>query len=121
MTAKFSFLSRMPVKGGIVCLLSVGLVLSACDRRRKDVVSFDGLYFNSRAVRVSKEEREHFTVEVRKANQSLAGAREAGRHSGISYCIKQYGTSTIDWVVGPDEETLIPVDDQIRLEGYCRP
>ena len=111
----------LPVRGSIVCLLAATLVLTACNRRKKDDVSFEGFYFKSRAEKVSKEERDHFVAEVLNANQSLDGAREAGRHAGVSYCIKEYGTSTIDWVIGPDAESIIPVDDRIKLEGYCRP
>ncbi len=62
-----------------------------------------------------------FYVSVKKATQSLAGAREAGAYAGTKYCIKEYGTSTIEWVVGPETENIVPVDDKIRLEGYCRP
>lgn len=98
------------------------LALSACDRRKKtDDLAFDGVHFSSKSERASKEERDRFYVTVKKANQSLDGAREAGRYGGTKYCIKEYGTSIIEWVVGPETENIVPVDDAIRLEGICRP
>ncbi|WP_243403534.1 hypothetical protein [Shimia abyssi] len=106
---------------GVVCLLVAATALSACARNRKDAVSFNGFFFQSRAEKVSKEERDHFTVTVKKVSQDFDGAKEAGRHAGVSYCIAQYGTSKIDWVFGPDDEGIIPSDDEINFEGYCRP
>ncbi|MEP2532830.1 hypothetical protein [Shimia sp.] len=115
------FIRSLPVRASVVCLLGVTLALSACNRRKKDDVSFNGVHFKSHAEKVSKEERDRFTVEVQKVSQNFDGAREAGRYAGTKYCIKEYGTSTIEWAIGPDTETIIPVDDMITLEGYCRP
>ena len=56
-----------------------------------------------------------------RANHRLEGARQGGGDEAGKYCIKEYGTSKMDWVIGPETETIIPVDDKIRLEGYCRP
>ena len=70
------------------------------------------------------EEHEEFAVSVFRASQSVAGAREAGRHAAVTYCIKQYGRSEIDWAAGqgPDDEALPRriVDDTLGLRGRCK-
>ena len=121
MTGTAFFPSVTPQRAGIVCLLAATLVLSACGNRKEDQVAFNGIYFSSKADRVSKEERDHFRVQVKKATQDLGAAREAGRYAATRYCIEQYGTSSIEWVIGPDSESIVPVDGVIQLEGYCQP
>ncbi len=121
MTGTAFFSSVTPQRAGIVCLLAVTLVLSACGNRKEDQVAFNGIYFVSKADRVSREARDHFQVQVKKASQDLEAAREAGRYEAIRYCIKQYGSSSIEWVIGPESENIVPVDGAILLEGYCRP
>ncbi|TCL09849.1 hypothetical protein BXY66_1914 [Shimia isoporae] len=105
----------------LTLLLCASFALTACDRRKDDQFAFNGIYFKSTSDQVSKEVREHFEVNVKGANQDLKAAREAGRYEGTRYCIKEYGTSRIDWVVGPENEAVVPVDDVLRLEGICRP
>ncbi|MGR3635179.1 MAG: hypothetical protein ACU0BK_04555 [Shimia sp.] len=108
------------VATGVV--LCAALALTACTNRNKDdQFAFNGIYFQSKADKVSKEQRDHFESIVKRANQDLAAAREAGRYAGTRYCIAEYGTSRIDWIVGPDNEAVVPVDDTLRLEGICRP
>lgn len=106
----------------LILMVCAAVALSACDRRKKaDEYAFNDVYFLSKADKASKEERDHVIVRVKKASQNLEGAREAGRYEATKYCIKQYGTSTIEWVIGPETETIVPIDDVITLEGYCRP
>jgi len=112
----------------ITGLLIATTALSACGdnwrasfKSKRERITFDGFQYKAKAKQVSKEERDHFEVVVSRANQSLDGARQAGGHEAVKYCIKEYGTSKMDWVIGPETETIIPVDDKIRLEGYCRP
>ena len=102
-------------------LICAALGLAGCAKTKKDDITFGGFTFASRAEKVSKEERDHFIVEVRRATQDLNAAREAGRYQATKYCIEQYGTSKIDWVTGPETENIVPVDGMIRMEGYCRP
>ncbi len=104
----------------LILLTCAALALTACNKR-KDAVLFEGLYFPAKTQRVSKEARDHFTVSVKDANQNLNAAREAGRYEGIKYCINEYGTSKIDWAVGPETETIIPVDSEIQFQGVCNP
>lgn len=112
----------------IAVLLVAATALSACGegfrdsfRNKRTSVAFDGFVFKAKAKEVSKDARDHFTVSVSRVNQSLNGARQAGAHEAVKYCISEYGTSNVEWVVGPENEGLIPVDDKIQLEGFCRP
>lgn len=103
-------------------------VVSACGeafrdsfRSKRERVTFEGHSYKAKAQKVSREARDHFSVTVSRANQSLLGARQAGEYEATKYCIEEYGTSKVDWVIGPENENVIPVDDKITLEGICRP
>ena len=111
----------------IVVLALAASVLASCGAterlRSKKGLFFDGHQFRTRAEQVG-EEHEEFAVSVFRASQSVAGAREAGRHAAVTYCIKQYGRSEIDWAAGqgPDDEALPRriVDDTLGLRGRCK-
>ncbi len=122
---KFTCQRKTPAT--IAVLLIAATALSACSgnwrasfKSKRERIAFEGYQYKAKASQVSKEERDHFEVVVSRANQSLSGARQAGGYEAVKYCIKEYGSSKMDWVIGPDTETIIPVDDKIRLEGYCR-
>ncbi len=105
-----------------MCILLIGaLALTACTQQRESrKVAFDGIAFRMKAKAVDKRvSRADFTVEIRDAVQSLDGAREAGRWQGTRYCIENYGTSVIDWVVGPDSDAsqLTLVNGDLTLRG----
>ena len=103
-----------------VCISLAGLlVLSACGPD-DDALFFDGFQYNTR-VKSERKTREDFIVTARPVSNSLLGAREAARHQAISYCIEQYGSSAIDWVVGPDSpDEELPIDgDTLTLQGTC--
>ncbi len=102
----------------ILALISV-VALAACSEKSKRVY-FDGKYFPTKAKSV-KGDRERFVVNVRRASQSLKGAREAGRHAGVKYCIETFGSSDIDWIEGPDAEdgTLRLAGGNLVLTGQC--
>ena len=96
------------------------LMLGACsDKERR--VYFDGKYYPAKAKKV-KGDRESFVVSVRKSGQGLDGAREAGRHAGVKYCVENFGYSEIDWTNGPDAEDgkLILANGNLVLRGQCR-
>ena len=103
----------------LVLMLVAVLTLSACVEKEKRVF-FDGKYFPAKAKHV-KGDRQSFSVSVRKAGQSLTGAREAGRHAGVRHCIENFGTSEIDWSQGPDAEDgqLILSGGSLILKGKC--
>lgn len=111
-----------------VALLCGAAVLAGCANVRdklsnSEKVTFDGHYFISSVDRLDRKEREHIKVYVRNPQQSLKGAREAGRYEAVKYCIKEYGTSRIVWISGPDVEDGALVYDKGRLmfEGKCNP
>lgn len=83
--------------------------------------SFDGAYFRAR-LSADRGDRQSFSVEVQRASQTLAGAREAGRHKAVQHCIAMFGNSYIDWAQGPDVEDrdLVLDRDTLQLRGRCR-
>ena len=81
-------------------------------------VSFDGYYFSSKLSRSTLDDRS-FDVTVRRANRSLLGAREAGRYEATRFCIKNFGTSDIKWVLGPDDRGLGLTGKVLKLSGQC--
>lgn len=98
------------------------LFLAACNERKANRVAFDGVFFRATSGKVDKQ-REEFEVGVSPVSASLEGAREAGRYEAIRYCIKQFGSSDIAWIEGPDAEdgTLRISGDKLLLRGTCTP
>ncbi|WP_343082024.1 hypothetical protein [Ostreiculturibacter nitratireducens] len=102
-------------------MLGMVLALAACGGdRRRDAVAFDGVYFKS-SVSTTREDRRVFAVSVSPASASLEGAREAGRYEAVKYCVRTFGTSDMEWELGPDmpEESLVVVEDALTLRGRC--
>lgn len=107
-----------------VLLACVGLTLAGCSvggRLLDGRETYDGAFFRARLV-AERDGRQNFTVEVPRASQTLAGAREAGRHKAVQHCITYFGNSYIDWAQGPDVEdsALVLAGDALRLRGRCR-
>ncbi|WP_353346881.1 hypothetical protein [Aquicoccus sp. SU-CL01552] len=91
-----------------LCLLALG----GCTDKDKRV-RFDGIHFKTKAKAVDRKvSAADFQVEVKKATQSLDGARGAGEYAGIRYCIANFGSSRIDWAIGPDTDPAV-----LRIEG----
>jgi hypothetical protein len=84
-------------------------------------VYFDGRYYPASADRVSRDARERFTVSVRRVDQGIDGARKAGRHEATRYCIQNFGTSRIDWQLGPEAEAALlrTPSGNLLLKGEC--
>ena len=99
--------------------LGAALMLTACGPDDDDLL-FDGKFYRTK-VKSERGNRDDFIVTASPVAQSLLGAREAARHAAISYCIERYGSSDIDWVVGPDDEDdALPIDkDTLTLQGTC--
>lgn len=97
-----------------------GLSLTACGTLSEDRQAFDGVAFRA-SLAAEKEDNRNFTVEVRDAGQSLAGAREAGRYEAVQHCIENFGNSRMSWSQGPDVEDaeLQIVDGDLILKGQC--
>ena len=81
-------------------------------------VSFDGYYFSSKLSR-NKSDNRSFDLKVRRANRSLVGAREAGRYEATRFCIKNFGTSDVKWILGPDDQSIGLTGKVLKLSGQC--
>ena len=85
---------------------------------QENKVSFDGYYFSSKLSRSKLDDR-LFDLTVRRANRSLLGAREAGRYEATRFCVKNFGTSDIKWVLGPDDQSISLTGKVLKLSGQC--
>ena len=85
---------------------------------KENKISFDGYYFSSKLSRSKLDDRS-FDLTVRRANRSLLGAREAGRYEATRFCIKNFGTSDIKWVLGPDDQSIGLTGKVLKLSGQC--
>tara|TARA_R110000823_G_scaffold120472_2_gene245125 strand:+ start:834 stop:1160 length:327 start_codon:yes stop_codon:yes gene_type:complete len=94
----------------IIFLLAGAVLLSGCTAQ-EDRLAFDGKYFSTNVSKVDGR-RDVFTLRVKNAAQSIEGAREAARYHATTYCIRNYGSSDINWVVGPDAPA-----ESLRLDG----
>ena len=97
------------------------LMITGCSNPfelEENKVSFDGYYFSSKLSRSKLDDRS-FDLIVRRANRSLSGAREAGRYEATRFCIKNYGTSDIKWVLGPDDQSIGLTGKVLKLSGQC--
>ena len=109
----------MTYRGIATLLLSASLALSAC-AKKEERVFFDGVYFPVKDKAI-KDDRQSFVVTVRRAERSIKGAREAGRHGGTDYCLKNFGTSDIEWTLGPDvpDHLLERSGGNLVFRGRC--
>jgi hypothetical protein len=104
----------------VACICAIAAIgLAACGPTEDDIL-FDGQFFRA-SLKSERSTREDFVVTVRPVSASLLGAREAARFEAISYCVNRYGSSAINWVVGPDspDEELPIADDTLTLQGRC--
>lgn len=120
MARSHSHITARIARGGACLLLVAGLALSGCAKKESRVY-FNGNYYPTKGKHVGKDDRREFVVTVRRANQGEAGAREAGRYGGKQYCLKNYGTSEIEWAVGPDAPagTYDASKGSIAMRGTC--
>lgn len=100
-------------------LLTAALALTACGPDEDDIL-FEGQFFRAK-IDTDRGSRDEFTVLVRPVSASLTGAREAARYEATVYCVNRYGSSAIDWEVGPDApDAALPIqDDTLFLKGTC--
>ncbi|MBZ8119639.1 hypothetical protein KUD11_13400 [Roseovarius sp. LXJ103] len=104
----------------ITTLALVGILsLSAC-AKPGDRVRFDGNYYPAKAKKES-DDRTQFEVTVRRSDQGLNGALEAGRYEGTRYCVETFGDSTITWAPsqGPDDFAGSADGASVSLRGSC--
>jgi len=100
-----------------IMALVLGGLVAGCTKK-EDRILFDGKYFRTKVSKVDKQ-RDVFQVTVKDPQKSIDGAREAGRHAGVSYCVATYGSSDIKWAIGPDDEQLRIADNRLILQGTC--
>ncbi|MFT6091127.1 hypothetical protein [Sulfitobacter sp.] len=102
-----------------VIACTIAAVLAGCTSQ-EDRVAFDGIYFKTKVSKVDGQ-RDVFTLLVKSASRSIEGAREAARYEATVYCVNNYGSSDIVWVVGPDTpaDNLRLVDDSLTFSGSC--
>lgn len=119
-------LSAPKIATRLALLACVGLSVTACSRLTPWANGarpvFDGAYFRAK-VEFDKETPEVFTVAVRDAGKTLAGAREAGRLEANTHCITYFGSSQIEWdASNPDaEDTALMIQDgTLIMSGSCR-
>ena len=108
---------------GVMACVCAGLLISACTRP-EDRITFGGYHFRADAKPIDKKKTlADFNVVVRDVAQSLDGARAAGGYEGTRYCIKNFGTSRIDWTVGPatEPQNLQIADGRLYFQGTCDP
>ncbi len=107
----------------VPCLLAA---LAGCGQMgqglaRQQQTTFDGQVFRGSAT-ADREDRRRFVATVRDPSKSLEGAIEAAAYQGTRYCIQWYGTSDIDWEIGPDTppEQFSAGAPTLSLTGRCR-
>ena len=111
----------------ILTLVLVLATVAGCGRlglggkasSRLDV--FDGQIYRGTARAESRSDRQAFAASVRPVSRSFDGAVLAAEYQGIRHCIRYFGTSDIDWIVGPDtpREALRVADDTLTFTGRC--
>ena len=106
----------------LVKVLVASTLVAGCSGtiRNVNAVKFDGHYFAGRASKSSADPH-GFSVRIRNAAKSIAGAREAARYEATIYCIQQFGTSDIIWSIGPDDEEISLSNRSLTLAGRCSP
>lgn len=95
------------------------MALGACTKNKERVL-FNGVYYPTKETSES-DDRRSFKVSVRRAERGMLGAREAGRYGGTRYCLKNFGTSDLEWTQGPDAEdgVLEIAGGNLILRGRC--
>ena len=82
---------------------------------------FDGQRFRS-SISSQRADRRDFVVAVRRADRNVGAALEAGRYKAVTYCLKRFGASDIDWDVGPDQEVeqvILTEGGNLAMSGRC--
>ncbi|MGH1413319.1 MAG: hypothetical protein ACRBB0_07480 [Pelagimonas sp.] len=111
--------------GRFAIFLMMGLAMAGCSKlgmlSTGKNPSFDGQQFRGGA-KANRSDRQHFVATVKPVSKSLEGAIGAAEHQGIRHCIEYFGTSEIDWEVGPqtDPDALVVENDTLTFMGTCR-
>lgn len=109
----------------VICLLLMVVSVTGCARLGFGQGSkplFDGQRYTSTARALSRSDRQAFQATARPVSKSLEGAILAAEYEAIRHCITFYGTSDIDWQIGPDApRSALPIQNNVlTLRGLCR-
>lgn len=100
--------------------MAIAVGVSGCASKRELATRFEGQYYPAKASSESAKNRKEFSVKVRESSKGIEGARQAAAYEATKYCIKYFGTSDIEWTVGPDApEEAILQDGALILQGTC--
>lgn len=107
------------MKYGAIALIGAVVMLAGC-KSASDRILFDGKYFPTKVSKVDKQ-RDQILVTVKEVAQSPEGALAAGRFAAVSYCVGTYGSSDIEWAVGPDTNPgqIRIVNNTMTFRGTC--
>lgn len=108
----------------VILLVCLGVALAGCGERfklTKKGDTFDGQFFRGSA-KADRNDRQNFVASVRPVSASFDGAVQAAAHQGVKHCIEYYGTSEIEWTIGPDtpRDALVIENDTLTFLGKCR-
>ncbi|WP_417205086.1 hypothetical protein [Antarctobacter sp.] len=108
----------------VICILALAATVGGCERVgvfNRNAPVFDGERFRTK-VSSDRKNRQEFAVTVSTVSKSMKGAIAAGEYKSVQHCIQYFGTSEIDWTVGPDTDPqALPVTgDTITFRGRCR-
>ncbi|MEM8850589.1 MAG: hypothetical protein AAGE03_11210 [Pseudomonadota bacterium] len=108
-----------PITSGLTGISSPFLGPGAGTRR--GVAEVQGVRFRTR-VTATSDDRRNFLTSTPGAARAPVAASEAGRTQAITYCLRLFGGSQIQWTVGPDvEPEQIALDDAgtLVMSGRC--
>ncbi|WP_259938195.1 hypothetical protein [Leisingera aquaemixtae] len=120
-----SILKTYRIAAPMACLAAMTFVTacgSSLSNRERQL--YDGVPFKAKAKPVDKKtDRAVFYVEIKGADRSVKGAREAAAHAGTTYCVVNYGSSSIAWAIDPRDEAapLTLTDGRATFQGTCTP
>lgn len=102
-------------------MLVIAVAIAACGKREDTRVLFDGNFYKAKTSAVSKDDRKIFETVVRQPEQGINGALAAGEHDAKGYCLKNFGTSEIEWTRGPFDTSapLYAEGGRLTLNGSC--
>ncbi|MFZ5963895.1 hypothetical protein ACOXXX_13155 [Thalassococcus sp. BH17M4-6] len=104
----------------LIVLMICGAAMVAGCSKGPNHVAFDGVYYRAK-VKAPRNDRANFVATIKPVSKGLNGARAAGAYEGVKHCIEYYGTSDIEWAVGPDTapEALPVTNDTLTFRGTC--
>lgn len=109
----------------VICLMLMVVSVAGCGRLgfgQGGKPLFDGQRYTSNARAITRSNRQNFVATARPVSKSIEGAIAAAEYEGVRHCITFYGTSDIDWQVGPDlPRSSLPIErNTLTLRGSCR-